>query len=242
MRFQSVALLALVASATARASLFGEETVVLGQMLANQIRELDVLAENVGISKDQRNLLLQLNSGINQATQQIETVQNILERIQGTDPTSIRSIADINRAMEDMKYVSGQIQELLIIKLLLCDEAVEEASLQSDTSYKMGQEMAELGAKLSEESKTASPGRAQQISASAASSQMIAVGVELQTLSHISQLLAASLDLQKSQMERELKTNALRQAYFKQTLSGDRTALQKMLKSKPRQRKNRKHS
>jgi hypothetical protein len=118
-----------------------------------------------------------------------------------------------------MKYLSNEVQELVAVKMSLCDQAVEQASLQSDTSYKMGQEMVSVGAQLARESETASPGRAQQISASASAAQMLAMGVELQTLSQMSQLMALNLDLHKSQIEKDLKMERMRKAYLKQAFS-----------------------
>ena len=209
-------------SPLACASIFGEETAVLLNVLANQLTELQKLSDSVGIAKNQRDFLVEINDGVQKTTQQINSIQDVMERVQGVDPTSIRSLSQLNQSIDDLKYASGEIQQLLIYKLTLCDEAVEEAGIQSDTAYRMGQEMADLGAKLSEESKTASPGRAQQISAAAASSQMLAVGVELQTLSHVSQLLAMSLDLQKAQMEKELKLEQTKRSYMKSVLAGNR--------------------
>lgn len=178
---KSLAIFLLAWPNVASASIFGEETAVLIQMAGTQLQELSQLAENVGIAKDQRNLLIQINEGVDKTVHQIQSIESIVERAQGVDPSAVRSLAQLNDAIENTKAMSNDVQELLSVKMFLCDEAVEEASLQSDTSYKMGQEMEDLGAKLSEESKNASPGRAQQITASASSAQMLAMGVELQS-------------------------------------------------------------
>ena len=130
-------------SQSSQASIFGEETVVLLEVVANQLTELNRLAENVGIAKNQIELLKQINEGVERATYQIQSIQSILDRSQGVDPSSIRSLSDINQAIEDMKSVSSDIQELLVVKLFLCNQAIEEADLQSDTAYKMGQELAQ---------------------------------------------------------------------------------------------------
>lgn len=210
----------LLSVSIAHASMFGEETPVLLEMVANQLTELQHLSESVGIAKNQIQMIYDINEGVQKVVSQIKALQSIIDRAQGIDPTSIRSLSDINRTIDDMRMMSSEIQDLLIVKMVLCNEAVEEASLQSDTAYKMGQELANTGAELAAESKTASPGRAGQITASASAAQMMAMGVELQTMAQMSQLLAFSLDLQKSQMEKELKTTGMRNSYLKASLTG----------------------
>ena len=203
-----------------KASIFGEETAVLLQVVSNQLTELQRLTENVGIAKSQMQLLYKINDGVQQATAQIQAIQSIIDRAQGIDPGSIRDLSALNRHIEEMSTVSSQINDLIVVKLFLCDEAVDEAGLQSDTAYKMGQELIQTGAELAKESEFASPGRAQQITASAAAAQMLAAGVELQTMSQMSQLLGLSLDLQKTQMQRDMKGDLDRKSYFKAALSG----------------------
>ena len=223
--------LVLLVSIGAQASIFGEETAVLIGIASNQLTELAKLAEHIGVSKQQRDLLIQLNEGVNQTVEQINSIEKIIERAQGLDPTSMQSLSDINRAITGLRLFSGEIQELLGLKLLLCDEAVESASVQSDTAYKMGQEMEHVGSQLAIQSQSASPGRAQQITASAASAQMLATGVQLQTMAQISQLLAFNLDLQKSQMQRELQLERTRQAYMQTALKRNPGPLTESLRS-----------
>lgn len=222
--------LELYSTTTSWASLFGEETAVLIEIAANQATELSRLAENIGIAKEHRDLLIQVNEGINRTTQQIQSIEAIIKRAEGLDPTSVRNLSQLNEAIENLKLISGDTQELVAMKLELCDEAVNSASMQSDTAYKMGQEMEKVGAELAIESQTASPGRASQISASALSAQMLATGVELQTLSQISQLLALNLDLQKSQIQKEIQSERSRRVYFESALSRDKKLLANSLK------------
>jgi len=224
----------------ASSSIFGEETAVLLEVVSNQLTELTKLAENIGISKSQFELLTQVNDGINQSTQQLNSISAIVERAQGVEPESVSDLSRINQRIDDLKSISGDVQELLSLKMSLCDQAVDEAAIQSDTSYKMGQEMVDLGSQLSAESKIASPGRAQQISASASSAQMLAMGVQLQTLSQISQLLALQLDIQKGHIARELRIDTVRRAYFKQVFAKVRTALQSTIGTQPAKKHGRK--
>jgi hypothetical protein len=216
----SICMVSALFSFSAQASIFGEETVVLLQVVANQLVELDHLAENIGVLKDQRNLLVQLNEGIGKATEQLRSIETIVERSHGVDPSGIQSLSDLNRQIDELKGFSGAIQDLLVVKLMLCDQAVEEAGLQSDTAYHTGTEMVGTGSLLAQESQSASPGRAAQITASAASAQMLGQGVALQTLAQIAQLQAMSLDLQKGEIQRSLRIEQGQRSVMQQALGG----------------------
>jgi hypothetical protein len=214
-----VMLTAIFAPIESAHALFGSETFVLMEVVSNQVMELQRLAESVGIAKDQANLLVQINEGVQQTTRQIRALESIIERAQGVNPTSVQSLSEINATLETTRALSNDVQELVSVKLALCDQAVEQAGIQSDTAYVMGQEMVSVGSQLAKESESASPGRAQQISASASSAQMLAKGVELQTLSQISQLLAMNLELQKAQLDRTLRQEQSREGYLKAALT-----------------------
>ena len=104
-------------------------------------------------------------------------------------------------------------------KVQITDAAIAQSAVQSETSYLMGQEMVATGSVLSDESRTASPGRAAQISAAASSAQMLSQGVALQTLAHIVQLTALSVDLQKSRLEQEQGQKTQQNEYFNARLA-----------------------
>lgn len=184
-------------------ALFGEEIPALLELIAGQVREIEQLTQAVGIAKEHRDLALEINRGIDQAVSQIRSVQSVLERVQGLNPTAARSIADLNDYLARMEAARRDLDQALGIKAEIAGVAIGQAAVQSETSYRMGQEMVLVGLELSQESQLASPGRAAQISAAAGSAQMLAQGVELQTLAQIAQLQAMSLELQKAQIERE---------------------------------------
>lgn len=222
-----VLLVALVAL-PARASLFGEENIALAKLVIGQIEEIHQLSEQVGVAKDQANYLIQLNQGIEATISQIQAIQSIISRAKDLDPTSVRSISDLNEILSRAKDTKAKIEDLMMIRSKFAGIAIEQSSLQSDTSYKMGQEMIQTGSQLAEESKDASPGRAGQITAAAGSAQMLAQGVQLQTLSHLVQLQAMSLELQRTQMEREASGSAARTAFFQSQLRPDASARKKL--------------
>ena len=211
-------LLGLFCTKASLASVFGEELIPLTKLVAGQIVEIEKLAEVVGAAKQQRDLLLTLNDGINQVTHQIQAIESIVERAKDLDPKAIRSLSDLNHFLDEVKSLKKDTEEVIAFKLLLCDQAISETALQSDTAYKMGQEMIGVGGSLGAESQTASPGRAAQITAASSSAQMLAHGVELQTLAHIAELQALSLELQKSHFATQAENESVRQNYFAKEL------------------------
>jgi hypothetical protein len=203
----------------ARASIFGEENIALSKLVLGQIQEISHLAEIVGASKDNLRALEQINSGINQVTNTINALEEIKRRAQGLDPKSARRASDLARLIQELKRLREDVRGVMIIRLALADESISQASVQSESAYLMGQEMIKVGSGLSQEAHVASPGRAAQISAAANSSAMLSEGVQLQTLAHIAQLQSMSLELQKSQMERDLQLSDERERLYKERLA-----------------------
>ena len=210
----TIIFLALMSSTMANASIFGEETLALLKLVGGQAIELERLADVVGVAKDQRDLLIKLNDGIETGVRQIEAIQAIIERAKGLDPTAVSRISDLTRQIEDVKEIHARTEEVVALKLTLSDQAGAQGSVQSQTAYSMGQEMIAAGSDLAVESKTATPGRAAQITAASGAAQMLSQGVALQTLAHIAQLQAMQLELQKTQMERDQYALTARRAYF----------------------------
>ena len=216
-------ILVLLDCLTVHASMFGEENVPLFQLVVGQVQELEKLASLVGAAKDQVEAIKSLNDGINKTVDQINTIEAIIERAQGTDPTAIKSIVELNAYLERVQDVKAQVNALMKIRLKAAENGIAESSVQSETAYKMGQEMISTGSNLANESRGASPGRAAQISAASGSAQMMAKGVELQTLSQMVQLQALMLELQRAQIERDLSSKNESHSFFLKTLKTDST-------------------
>lgn len=197
---------------------FGTEIGPLLQLVSGQIQQIQQLADQVGVAKEQQELLLQLNEGIGQVVDQIQTLQTIVERAKGLDPREVRTLSDLNDLLARAKQTQAMLAEMQAARVNLANQAITQSALQSDTAYRMGQEMVGVGSRLAQESETASPGRAHQITAAASSAQMLSQGVELQTLSQMVQLQALSLEFQKAEAERELQGEQLRRSQFQQGL------------------------
>ncbi len=203
---------------TVNASIFGEENLALAKLVTGQILELERLAQIVGVTSDSQAVLQAVNRGIDSTVAQLESIEEISRRSQGLDPGSVRTLSELNRQLTEARGLAEETSSLVRQKLALIEVSVSQAALQSETSYLMGQEMVSVGRSLSAESRSASPGRAAQITAAAQSSQMLAQGVQLQTLSHLVQLQAESLDLQKAALARQQAVAQAQEEYFRDGL------------------------
>lgn len=212
----------LFLSPNAKASMFGEEIIPLAKLVAGQIVELEKLSQAVGIAKEERDALIKIYDGIDRTTRQIDTIQAVVERAQGLNPKPVQDLSDLNHFLDDSRALGEEAREAVSLKLLLTDQAIMQGAVQSNTAYKMGQEMIGTGSALAVESRTASPGRAEQITASAQSAQMLSSGVQLQTLAQIAQIQAMQLELQKAQLQKEVKAQDQRRQVFSFAMSKKR--------------------
>ena len=214
-----ILILTILLASDCKASMFGEETIVLAKMLANQIIELERLADSVGLAQENRDMLAYVNEGIERTTKQIEAIDSIIGRAQGLDPNSLKNLSELTNLLNETKALQQDTSELLQLKVEMTDQAIAQGAVQAETSYLMGQEMIGLGASYAEESKSASPGRATQITAAAQSSQMMSSGVMLQNMAQQTQLIAMNLELQKSLVERDLRAQNVQREFFRESLN-----------------------
>lgn len=212
-------LLAVTAPVDAQASLFGEENIPLMKLVVGQIAELERLGQAVQLAQNQQEMLSQLHAGVEHAVQQIDALQEILVRAQGLNPGNVRRMSDLTAMINETKDLKYRAEHILTTKFQITDSAVAQSGMQAETSYLMGQDMIATGSQLADESRTATPGRAAQISAAADSAQMLSQGVALQTLAHIAQLTALGVDLQKTRLEQDLNQKTQQDAYFNARLA-----------------------
>jgi hypothetical protein len=199
-------------------ALIGEEMIPLLQLVSGQVRQLEFLTEQLGVAKQQSALLLELNKDIQRVVSQIQSIETIIERTQGLNPQSARSLAELNDLLRRVRITQQDLESITELKGSLAEQALAESALQSETAYRMGQEMVLTGSELARESVYASPGRAAQIAASAQSAQMLSQGVELQTLAQIAQLQALQLDFQKAHAASRTSESDQRKQAFRASL------------------------
>ncbi|MBY0472102.1 hypothetical protein K2X30_13125 [bacterium] len=195
-------------------ALFGEELGPLFELVSGQVTEIEKLTESIGVAQDQMKVLKQLNDGVDRALAQIRNIEDIISRTKDLDPRAVRSLSDLNDLLQKAQHTKAQIDEMMLAKINLADEVITQSAMQSDTAFKMGQEMVATGSALNQESVTASPGRASQISAASSSAQMLAQGIELQTLAQLVQVQTLNLEFQKSQALKELQSERIQKEFM----------------------------
>ncbi len=182
---------------------FGLEMGPLLKLVAGQVTEIERLTQQLGVARENQELLFELNRGIDKTVSQIRSVEAVLERAQGLDPQAVRSISELNVYLSRTREAKRVVEEMMELRSEAASIAIQQSALQGETAYLMGQEMMATGASLAHDSRLASPGRAAQITAASSSAQMLAQGVQLQTLSQIAQLQAMQLELFRSQLEQQ---------------------------------------
>jgi hypothetical protein len=197
---------------------FGTEMLPLLQLVSGQVREIEALTQQLGATREQTSLLFELNQGVERVVSQIQSMEAIVERSQGLNPSAVQSLSQLNDLMRRARSTQADLATLIALRSDMADQAIAQSAIQSDTAYRMGQEMVASGSDLARESQTASPGRAAQITASAQSAQMLSQGVELQTLAQIAQLQALQLDFQKAQASQLVSESDQRQQAFQSAL------------------------
>lgn len=219
--------LALVFVPMPALAFLGSEMVPLLELVAGQVRELELLSQNIGVTKENIQIVRDLNDGIEKTVAQIHAIESIIERSKGLDPTAIRSLSELNDYLNRSESLKRDTDDVMTTRTGIAENAVAQTAIQTDTTYKMGQEMIVTGSQLATESQNASPGRAAQITAASSSAQMMAQGVELQTLAHLAQVQAMLLDLQKSQIDREVQSRREQRKFYESRLVASRKKVQR---------------
>ncbi|MCM0604478.1 MAG: hypothetical protein KA715_00135 [Xanthomonadaceae bacterium] len=198
---------------------FGAEEIQLAQMITNQLTELKTLTELVGVSSQQTQVLLEINSGVEKTIQTLRTLESLVKRAEGVSTKPIQNLSELNSAISEAKMIKEELITILNLKLSLIDQSVAEAAIQSDTSNRMGQEMIKLGNYYSGEVQSASPGRAAQLSAANLTHHTLSLGVMMQTLAQIAQIQAMQLDLMKNAASRDINAQVSQRTILSRQLS-----------------------
>jgi hypothetical protein len=93
----------------------GTEMGPLLQLVAGQVQEIEQLTAAVSVAQQNQDTVLELNRGIDQAVNQLQSLQAIVERAQELDPSSVRSISDLNDLIRRVKSTKSQLNEVIQI-------------------------------------------------------------------------------------------------------------------------------
>ncbi len=178
----------LLAYNPAKASLFGEETAVLIQILANTVKQLTELKAILDNGKDTLNLLQDINRGINDSLHLARTVYPNL------DPGIYKDWQNSSDAISKLQAIYGVVSNSPDLKVQTdTDRNVAEAVALNNDIYKYTQGIDELGEAIKEYSHETSPGGAQKLTAQT-------LGVMLQVLNQTLRTQATGLKLQAQTM------------------------------------------
>jgi hypothetical protein len=152
----------LLTPAPARADLFGGDVAVLTQILAQAIMQLARLREIVGTAQSQFDLLREINRGINDALNLMKTVDP------NTDPGIYRDWATVQDALGKLQSIYGDVAQSPEARVQKdMDQAVAEAVTFNNSYYKYTKNLDEIGELIKSQSRVASPGGAQKLTAQA---------------------------------------------------------------------------
>lgn len=206
---------ALVASAPAKADMFGGDLIYLAQILANAIKQLTELKNMVDNGKDQLNLLTEINRGINDSLRLAQTIDPNI------DPGIYKDWKNVGDALIKLQSIYGIVTNSPDSKVFSdTDQNVAEAVTLNNDIYKYTQNIDELGEAIKDFSHDVSPGGAQKLTAQT-------LGVMLQVMNQSLRTQATGLKLQAQTMAVQNKKEKDSTKQYLETANTLRVAMKK---------------
>lgn len=184
-KFVSVLLLtSFFFTSKSRASIFGEENIVLAQILANAIQQLAQLKDILDNGQDSLNLLRDVNRGINDSLYLIKTISP------NTNPGLYRDWEKVSDALTKIEGIYGVVIESYDSRVQKdTDQSVAEAVALNNSIYKYTKTIDEIGELIKSQSHAVSPGGAAKLTAQS-------MGVMLNLQNEMLRTQASTLKLQ----------------------------------------------
>jgi len=179
-----ILMLVLSMSFTARASIFGEETAVLAQILANALQQLAQLKSILDNGRDSLGLIRDINRGINDSLNLIRTISP------NTDPGLYKDWQKVSDALNEIETIYGiaiQSKDLRVQKDT--DQSIAEAISLNNSIYNYTKTIDEIGEMIKSQSHYVSPGGAAKLTAQS-------LGVMLNVQNEMLRTQATGLKLQ----------------------------------------------
>lgn len=178
----------LLAPTTSRADVFGGDTVVLTQILANAVQQLIQLRQLLSTGQDSLSLVQDINRGLNDALGALNSVGAI------RDPGLYR---ELSRVQDALRYVTGvygaPVDSAEATVQQHADQTVAEAISLNNSIYGYAQELDRVGEDIKRRSTMASPKGAQKLTAQS-------LGVMLHVMNQSLRAQATGLKLQAQSM------------------------------------------
>lgn len=197
--------IAMLTPSFSRADMFGGDVAVLLQILANALQQLAQLRSIMDNGKDTLGLLQDINRGINDSLQLMQTAGLI------KDPGVYKEWTDVQNALGAMDSIYGvavasQDQRAQVD----ADRGVAEAITLSNSVYEYTSEVDELGEAIKSFSHEVSPGGAQKLTAQS-------MGIMLHVMNQGLRVQSTGMKLQAQQLALENKKEKAATAVFLST-------------------------
>ena len=188
-----ISLSLIFSGSTASASIFGEETLVLAQILANAIQELIQLKQILGASKDSLSLMEEINKGINDSLALYKTIYP------NADPGLYSDWRNPLSAIQKLQGIYGVIVPSADSRVQHdTDQQIVEAVALNNSIYEYAGQIDQIGEDVKRYSHEVSPGGAQKLTAQT-------LGVMLHVLNQQLRAQATGLKLQSQSLALENK-------------------------------------
>jgi hypothetical protein len=174
-----------------KASIFGEETAVLAQILQNAVQQLAQLQSILGTGRDTLGLMREINSGINDSLGLINSI--------GTDrnPGIYGDLSKLQDVLAKIQQVYGTVTPSPDFQVQHdMDEGVAEAITLNNSLYQYTKDIDALGEEIKVYSHAVSPGGAQKLTAQT-------LGVMLHVMNQSLRAQATGLKIQAQALARE---------------------------------------
>lgn len=184
-KFMSILIgMSLLFSSNAKASIFGEENIVLAQILANAIQQLAQLKSILDNGQDSLSLLRDVNRGINDSLYLIKTISP------NTNPGLYKDWEKVSEALTKLETIYGIVIESNDFQVQKdTDQSVAEAVALNNSIYKYTKTIDEIGELIKSQSHAVSPGGAAKLTAQS-------MGVMLNLQNEMLRTQASTLKLQ----------------------------------------------
>lgn len=175
----------------ARADMFGGDILVLTQILTNSIQQLTQLISIVKTTKDNLNFLKDINRGINDSLQLLQTIER------QADPTLYADWKRPAEALKNLVQEYGAVPRSKDERIQRdIDQNVSEAISLGNSIYKFSNDADRIGEDIKKSSHLVSPSGAQKLTAQS-------VGVMIGTMNESLRAQATGLKLQAQSMATE---------------------------------------
>ncbi|MES3038362.1 MAG: hypothetical protein V4736_10690 [Bdellovibrionota bacterium] len=196
---------------SAQASMFGEETVVLVQILANAVKQLYELQKIIQTGEDTLNLLRDINHGINDSMEALNTIGPYM------DPGVFAELKKVKDVAEHFKSVYGIVTDSPDKDIQKdTDNVVAEAIGLNNALYDYAKELDGVGEKIKNFSHEVSPGGAAKLTAQSLGVLVHVMNQQLRAQATGLKLHAQGLAIQNKR-EKETTAEYLREAHVLQS-------------------------